>query len=144
MKPLVVLLMIVLLVFSMALPALAVEDAPFPTEDPANDLTQLPEDTSPDTSEDSPPGPEEYYTYELPEAITGDGSALHDAIISIFGRYTPKTQTVTRHLSDGTDVTYTEYVPGVAGMNFEWLFSAAVFALVVFCVLKLFGGLLKL
>ena len=140
MKPLVVLLMIVLLVSSMALPALAVEGVPPDTADPADTSTQLPEDTSPDMLSE----PEEYFTYELPEDTAGEGSAFHDAIISIFGRYTPKTQTVTKHLSDGTEVTYTEYVPGAAGMDFEWLFSAAVFALVVFCVLKLIGGLLKL
>ncbi len=84
-----------------------------------------------------------YLTVE-PDAPEGPLTALHEAIVSIFGKYTPKTQTVTRHLADGTEVTYTEYVPGLAGVDFEWLFSVAVFALVIFCVFKLIGGLLKL
>ena len=84
-----------------------------------------------------------YVTVE-PDAPEGPLTALHEAFVSIFGKYTPRTQTVTRHLSDGTEVTYTEYVPGLAGLDLEWLSSVAVFALVVFCVFKLIGGLLKL
>ena len=88
--------------------------------------------------------PQDVYLTVEPDASEGPLTALHEAIVSIFGKYTPKTQTVTRHLADGTEVTYTEYVPGLAGVDFEWLFSVAVFALVIFCVFKLIGGLLKL
>lgn len=92
-----------------------------------------------------------YTTYEMdPTAGASplDGAdesvQLPDFLQSFFGPYTPKTYTVIEYLSDGTTVTSQQYVPGVAGMDFEWLASAVLFILVIFCVFKLIGGLIKL
>lgn len=128
MKVLTVTAALVLIFSAMIFPAMA-EEAEAPPEEEA---------ASPSPASDG------YLTVE-PDEVPSDGfTDLRKAIVSIFGKYTPRTQTVTRHLDDGTEVTYTEYVPGIAGMDFEWIFSATVFALVVFCVFKLIGGIFKL
>ena len=148
MKSFVVLILTVLLVSLAAFPALAAEADPPTGQEPAEDLTPLPqEDLPPEEADDPPfetlPIQEDSYLSGIPEEIPSQDSVFHEAILSIFGRYTPKTQTVTKVLSDGSEVTYTEYVPGVAGMDFEWIFSAVLFALVIFCVFKMIGGLLN-
>lgn len=83
----------------------------------------------------------------MAELLTSDGEAaakLPALLQELFGEYTPRTQTVTEYLSDGTSVTYQEYVPGVAGMDIPWLAAVGLFGLFCFCVLKLIGGVIKL
>ena len=65
------------------------------------------------------------------------------AVTSLLGSYTPRTQTVTAYLSDGSTVTYDEYVQGVAGVDFEWLSGAVLFTMFLSSVLMMFGGLMK-
>ena len=71
-------------------------------------------------------------------------STLSDTVTALFGAYTPRTQTVTEYLSDGSSVTYTQAVPGLAGLDWSWLASVALFALVLYGLLRMIGGLLKL
>ena len=64
-------------------------------------------------------------------------------MVSLFGEYRPRTQTVTQVLSDGSEVTYQEYVPGLAGLDVPWLASVGVFMLLLFCLFRLLGGVLS-
>ena len=74
---------------------------------------------------------------------TGIRSQLTAAIVSIFGEYTPVTQTVTTYLSDGTAVQSVEVVPGLAGLDWIWISAVGLFALFLFCLMRLLGGAVK-
>lgn len=77
-------------------------------------------------------------------AVLGDIPPSITAVLrSLFGEYTPKTQTVTTYFDGQVIDTTTEIIPGVAGMDFEWLTSVALFGIVLFCLFKLLGGILK-
>ncbi len=70
-------------------------------------------------------------------------STLAGTIRSLFGSYTPRTQTVTTYY-DGQPIAVEEQiVPGLAGLDFEWLSGVAIFALVTFCLFRLLGGVLR-
>ena len=78
------------------------------------------------------------------ESVTDpEQQTMKDVVVMVLGDYSPRTQTVTQYLSDGSSETYTEIVPGVAGMDWEWISGAGLFALVLFSFLKLVGVLLK-
>lgn len=71
----------------------------------------------------------------------GEGSIV-TALTAILGEYSPATyQTVT--YMDGATIITTEVVPGVAGLDWPWLAGAGLFALMLFCLFKLLGGLWK-
>ena len=70
-------------------------------------------------------------------------SSLGSAVTALFGSYTPRTQTVTEYLSDGTTVSYTEVVPGLAGLDWPWITSVALFAMALYCIFRMIGGLMK-
>ena len=131
------LLLLLLLIPVFTVSALAVDEE-IPIADETPDIT----------IEDTYPSAESYTVYDLDEySAHSDDEDFHDmarVITSLLGEYTPRTQTVTEHLSDGTTSTYQEIVPGVAGMDFVWLAGALLFALVLFCIFKIIGGLLKL
>lgn len=86
-------------------------------------------------------------------AVTGDSTSNADTtapsdgfpsmVVSLFGEYTPRTYSVTTYLSDGSTVTTTEYVPGLAGLDWPWLVGAALFALVLWSFFRLLGGVLR-
>lgn len=84
-----------------------------------------------------------YSVSELNEA-PAPSSPLSEAVTALFGTYTPRTQTVTQHLEDGSVVTYQEVIPGLAGLDWSWLASVGLFALVLFSLLRMIGGFLKL
>lgn len=69
--------------------------------------------------------------------------SMKDVVVMVLGEYSPKTQTVTQYLSDGSSDSYVEIVPGVAGMDWEWIGGAALFALVLFSFFKFVGVLLR-
>lgn len=77
------------------------------------------------------------------EAEFGSRSAFIEALEGIFGEYQPRTYLVTTYLSDGTAVTSTEVVPGLAGLDWLWISAVALFAMFVFCLMKLIGGAVK-
>lgn len=68
---------------------------------------------------------------------------MKDVVTLVLGDYSPRTQTVTQYLSDGSTESHTEIVPGVAGLDWEWISGAGLFGLVLFSFLKLVGVLLK-
>ncbi len=68
---------------------------------------------------------------------------LVETIRSLFGSYTPRTQTVTTYYDGQPIATEEQLVPGLAGLDFEWLSGVAIFALVTFCLFRLLGGVLR-
>ena len=120
----------------------------------------------PDTVTDSPPGesaadPEEIatgeespsYIFEEDEFYVSvnledsdrewSAESIPGILVELFGEYTPRTQTVTEYHSDGSEVTYEQIVPGLAGLDWLWIASVGVFSLFMFCVLRALGGCLK-
>ena len=118
-------------------------------------LTATPEPTpfvdtpliSPVDGETAAPVPEVItFTTTLSEPTPPDPDAeptLVSTVTALLGSYTPRTQTVTAYLSDGSTVTYDEYVQGLAGVDFEWLSGAVLFVVFLWSVLMMFGGLMK-
>lgn len=68
---------------------------------------------------------------------------LPDFLRAMFGTYTPKTQTVTTYFDGQPLDVSTEYVPGLAGLDVEWIASVALFGMVVYCLFRLLGGIVK-
>ena len=71
---------------------------------------------------------------------------LKALVSSLFGDYTPVTTTSVVTQTVGLD-TYQYLVetvaPGAAGVDYEWLSGVLLFALLLFCFMKLLGGVLK-
>lgn len=73
-----------------------------------------------------------------PEAEEREG--LAGVVSGILGIYSPRTYTTTTYI-DGQTVTATEIVPGLAGLDWPWLAGAVLFAIMLFCLFKLLGGI---
>lgn len=72
-----------------------------------------------------------------------DRSPLMDAVSGLLGEYQPRTCTVSTHLPDGSVVETVELVPGLAGLDYMWLAGFGLFALSLYCVFRMIGGVLK-
>ena len=72
-----------------------------------------------------------------------DDLTMRSALTAIFGEYTPKTQTVSTYYDGQLLDTSTEYVPGLAGMDMEWIAGVIVFTVLLYCFMKLLGGVFK-
>lgn len=76
------------------------------------------------------------------EVLTG----LKSMVTSIFGEYTPVTTTSVISETVGND-TYQYLVetvaPGAAGVDYEWVAGVLLFAILLYCFMKLLGGVLK-
>lgn len=71
------------------------------------------------------------------------GNTMAQVVRDLFGTYTPRVQTVTTYM-DGEPIAVEEqYVPGVAGMDWEWIGGFAVFLLMLYCLFRLLGGSVK-
>ncbi len=69
---------------------------------------------------------------------------MAQVVTKVLGVYERKTMTVQEMDTDGNVLaTSTQYVPGLAGMDWEWIAGTALFGLFLFCVMRLIGGLLK-
>lgn len=81
----------------------------------------------------------------LETAQSGDvSSVMADVVVQVLGEYHPKTQTVQEIDTDGNVVaTSTEYVPGLAGLDYPWIAGAFLFALFLSGIFKLLGGLMR-
>jgi len=90
-------------------------------------------------SPDTPDGPVSFYS------SPGDTATptLAETIRSLFGSYTPCTQTVTTYYDGQPISTEEQIVPGVAGLDFEWLAGVGMFAMITFCLFRLLGGVLR-
>lgn len=76
------------------------------------------------------------------EVLTG----LKALVTSIFGEYAPVTTTsvVTQTVGNDTHQYLLETVaPGAAGVDYEWLAGVFLFGILLFCFMKLLGGVLK-
>lgn len=80
-----------------------------------------------------------------PAAPDGAADTMDKVVVKILGEYQRKTMTVQELDTDGNVLaTSTQYVPGLAGLDWEWIAGAAIFALFLLCLMRLIGGLLKL
>lgn len=73
-------------------------------------------------------------------------SGLKALVTSIFGEYTPVTTTsvVSQTVGNDTQQYLVETVaPGAAGVDYEWLAGVFLFGILLFCLMKLLGGVLK-
>lgn len=71
---------------------------------------------------------------------------LKALIISIFGEYTPVTTTSV--ISETVGVEVNQYLvetvaSGAAGVDYEWIAGVALFGILLFCLMKLLGGVVK-
>ena len=82
-------------------------------------------------------------TVEMDPYVEGDSGALASMVNAVFGDYQPRTQTVTEVFSDGSTVTYTETIDGLAGLDWYWIGGVFVFSIVLISFFKLLGGALK-
>lgn len=73
----------------------------------------------------------------------GERDGFPAVLISVFGDYSPRTYTVTTYLSDGTSVTSSEVVPGLAGLDWYWLSGVCLFAIVLISFFKVVGVVFK-
>jgi len=76
------------------------------------------------------------------EVLTG----LKSLVTSIFGEYTPVTTTsvISETVGNDTHQYLVETVaPGAAGVDYEWVAGVLLFAIMLYCLMKLLGGVLK-
>lgn len=71
---------------------------------------------------------------------------LKALVVSIFGEYAPVTTTsvISQTVGNDTQQYLIETVaPGAAGVDYEWLAGVFLFGIMLFCLMKLLGGVLK-
>ena len=76
-----------------------------------------------------------------------DGAAdtMDQVVVKVLGEYQRRTMTVQEMDTEGNVLaTSTQYVPGLAGLDWEWITGAMLFGLMILCVMRTIGGLLKL
>lgn len=76
-----------------------------------------------------------------------DGAAdtMDQVVVKVLGEYQRRTMTVQEMDTEGNVLaTSTQFVPGLAGLDWEWIAGAALFGLMILCVMRTIGGLLKL
>lgn len=75
-----------------------------------------------------------------------DGSTvMADVVTAVLGEYQRQTYTVQQLDNEGNVIaTSTEFVPGLAGLDYPWIAGAVLFALLLVGVLRLLGGLIRL
>lgn len=150
-------LLLALLVFTCSLPALAVEEAvveesqePVTLETEADDKNIVVNVTVQSPAASAAAEPVQEVLDDTPRLVSSfrvvnDSSepetSLGQVIVDLFGEYQPRTQTVTEILSDGSAVTHEEIVPGVAGLDWQWLSGVGLFSLFLYCVLRMIGGI---
>ena len=117
------------------------------------DATEAPQETAPplapDPSSPAPPdalAPVYSITDLRPASDPSVLSGLKALISSIFGEYTPVTTTavITETVGENVNQYLVETVaPGAAGVDYEWLAGVFLFGILLFCLMKLLGGVLK-
>lgn len=81
----------------------------------------------------------------LAAAEPGDGpTVMVDVISSILGDYQRISYTTEEYDTEGNLLSVsTEYVPGLAGLDYTWITGAVLFGLLIAGLLKLLGGLIR-
>lgn len=128
-------------------PAISSIDVPIlPGVDP--DVVSVPDDVTAsvfnfDLNFNDASQPAIYTTSYLVVSAEEPRDGLAGLVSSIFGSYTPRTY-MTDTVVDGVIVdTVEQYVPGLAGLDYEWIAGVALFGIMLFCFMKMTGGLLK-
>lgn len=78
--------------------------------------------------------------------VASESTGIKALIASIFGEYTPvKSAAVVSETVNGeVNTTIIDIVaPGMAGVDFQWLAGVFLFAILLFCLMKLLGGVLS-
>lgn len=78
--------------------------------------------------------------------VPPESTGIKALIASIFGEYTPvKSAAVVSETVNGeVNTTIIDIVaPGMAGVDFQWLAGVFLFAILLFCLMKLLGGVLS-
>lgn len=68
---------------------------------------------------------------------------LQAAFKTIFGSYEPRYERVTYYSSDGTTYTSMRQVSGIAGLDFEWLATVALYILMFYCFMRVVGMVIQ-
>lgn len=68
---------------------------------------------------------------------------MKDALIDILGAYEPVETIREIELIDGTMYQYSAVPDGLAGVDWPWIGSAILLIVVLFCLFKLLGGVLR-
>lgn len=123
-----------------------------PAREPVGD-SAVPGDVldTPDASETGPveAEPPVYRVSDMRSGADTAGPAavgLKALVISIFGEYTPvmTTAAVTETVGNETTTTLIDTVAdGAAGVDYEWCAGVFLFGILLFCLMKLLGGVLK-
>lgn len=71
-----------------------------------------------------------------------DGN-VQSVLLALFGPYTPRMQIVTTYFKSEVVSTEEQVIPGIAGLDFEWLASVGLFSLMLWCLFRFLGGLFK-
>lgn len=122
-------IIIVLLIFLVSVvPAFASSESD-PVEDPVDleDIQQYIDDTNTMISANS----------EVLRITASDTSGFHSVILSLLGDYNP---IVTDYEYRNNNNTYTSHSIEIEP-DWSWIASAAIFAIVIFCVFRFIGGL---
>lgn len=84
------------------------------------------------------------YFLTMLDDTEGDSSVMVDVVQDVLGEYQRQTYTVVEVDSEGNVIgTSTEYVPGLAGLDYHWIAGALLFALFITGIFKLLGGLFR-
>lgn len=89
------------------------------------------------------------FTVTSPSVLAIDESGESDPVMvevitNILGEYQRQTYTVEQYDSSGDLIAVsTEYVPGLAGLDYAWIAGAVFFGIVLGACFKLLGGLIR-
>lgn len=98
------------------------------------------------------PGEASYPVYSVNDLRSADDppvsplAGLKALVVSIFGEYEPvmTTAAVTETVGEETTTTLVDTVAsGAAGVDYEWLAGVFLFGILLFCLMRLLGGILK-
>lgn len=104
--------------------------SPAPTPEP----TPSPEPT---------PVPEPVYSHtQLNDVVSPSAGSLKDLVLSVFGDYEPRTQTIETTQGDQV-TTQVEIIPGVAGVDWPWLAGVLVFSIAFYGFFRILGVLIR-
>ncbi len=124
-------------------PAADVTPAPDPVSSPSDEndgIMDMLERIEANTQGDTSSTPSGVTSVSELDPAQANREGLAGTVSQLFGEYTPRTYTVSTYI-DGKVVTGTEIVPGLAGLDWPWLCGAGLFAIMLFCLFKLLGGI---
>lgn len=125
-----------------------------PAGDVSEDDTLSPDVLGPEDAAEAleDPGEDSYPVYSVNDLRSVDDPAvsplpgLKALVVSIFGEYEPvmTTAAVTETVGEETTTTLVDTVAsGAAGVDYEWLAGVFLFGILLFCLMRLLGGILK-